>query len=290
MKIDASLPLKRHLLIVDDEENILFSLKRLLRIDGYTILTASNAHEAFDILESHPVGVIISDQRMPQMKGSVFLSKVKERYPDTIRIMLSGYTELDSVTDAINRGAIYRFLTKPWDDDLLRKNIQEAFTYFELKSANEQLAKNLKKACDLLEKNNQELEERVEKKTREIHLKSHALELSRDILESLPIGVIGISDNLQIAVSNKRAIDLIANNKNIIGHFTHEVFNPRIQTALKDIINHKPCDQKETHHSIKNANNDEITLSIQADRHEGKIKRITILLWITGEYEHVQPH
>lgn len=117
----------RTLLLLDDEPNILRALSRLLRRDGYRIFTANSAHEAFAILASNEVQVIISDQRMPEMCGTEFLAQVKDLYPDTIRIVLSGYTDLKSVTDAINQGAIYRFLTKPWNDDELRENVRKAF-------------------------------------------------------------------------------------------------------------------------------------------------------------------
>lgn len=73
--------------------------------------------------------VIISDQRMPEMSGTEFLSQVKAIHPNTVRIVLSGYTDLKSVTDAINQGAIYKFLTKPWDDSQIREHIQQAFHY-----------------------------------------------------------------------------------------------------------------------------------------------------------------
>jgi EAL domain-containing protein (putative c-di-GMP-specific phosphodiesterase class I)/CheY-like chemotaxis protein len=115
------------LLLVDDEPNILNSLSRLLRREGYTILTATSPLDAFELLAQQPVHVILSDQRMPEMSGTEFFSRVRQLYPDTIRIVLTGYTDLDSVTGAINRGAIYKFLTKPWDDDLLREQIREAF-------------------------------------------------------------------------------------------------------------------------------------------------------------------
>lgn len=124
---DAMQPSQRTLLILDDEDNIRRSLQRLLRRDGYRILLAATAAEAFDALARESVQVVISDQRMPGMSGTEFLSQVKALYPDTIRIVLSGYTDLSSVTEAINRGAIYKFLTKPWDDDALRGQIQEAF-------------------------------------------------------------------------------------------------------------------------------------------------------------------
>ncbi len=131
----AETPESKTLLLVDDEENILNALSRTLRRDGYTILTAARATDAFDILARHQVQVIISDQRMPDISGTQFLSKVKDLYPETIRLVLSGYTDLASITEAINQGAIYKYLTKPWDDDDLRRQIREAFRNYEMRSA-----------------------------------------------------------------------------------------------------------------------------------------------------------
>ena len=118
------------LLLVDDDVNVLSSLHRLFRRDGYRILTAVSPAEGFDLLALYPVQVIVCDQRMPIMSGTEFLAKVKEMYPDTIRIILSGYTGLEAVLDSINRGAIYRFYTKPWDDTQLRDNIRLAFHHY----------------------------------------------------------------------------------------------------------------------------------------------------------------
>jgi diguanylate cyclase len=124
---------ERTLLLLDDEENVLRSLVRLFRRDGYQILTASSVREAFDLLASQSVQVIVSDQRMADMDGTEFLTRVRDLYPDTIRMVLSGYTDLATITEAINRGAIYRFLTKPWDDDALRQHIRDAFRAYELR-------------------------------------------------------------------------------------------------------------------------------------------------------------
>jgi diguanylate cyclase (GGDEF)-like protein/PAS domain S-box-containing protein len=118
------------LLIVDDDVNVLCSLHRLFRRDNYRVLTAASPAEAFELLALHRVQVILCDQRMPVMSGTEFLSKVKEMYPDTIRIILSGYTQVESVLDSINRGAIYRFYTKPWDDNTLRENVRLAFRHY----------------------------------------------------------------------------------------------------------------------------------------------------------------
>lgn len=118
---------ERTLLLLDDESNVLRSLVRLFRRDGYRLLTAGSVREAFDLLANNAVQVILSDQRMPDMNGTEFLERVRDLYPDTMRMVLSGYTDLATITDAINRGAIYRFLTKPWNDDELREHIRDAF-------------------------------------------------------------------------------------------------------------------------------------------------------------------
>ncbi len=117
------------LLLLDDEENILRALRRVLRRDGYRILATTSIQEAFNLLAENDVQLVISDQRMPEMSGTDFLSQVKAIYPDTVRIVLSGYTDLKSVTEAINEGAIYKFLTKPWDDQQIRNHVHQAFRY-----------------------------------------------------------------------------------------------------------------------------------------------------------------
>jgi diguanylate cyclase (GGDEF)-like protein/PAS domain S-box-containing protein len=130
---------KRTLLLVDDEPNIVSALKRLFRRDGHHILTANSGDEGLKSLAEHSVDIIISDQRMPGMTGVEFLRAAKALYPDTIRIVLSGYTELQSVTDAINEGAVYRFLTKPWDDEALREQINKAIQHRQVFEDNRQL-------------------------------------------------------------------------------------------------------------------------------------------------------
>lgn len=127
---DAEQVDRRNLLIVDDESGICNALTRLLRRDGYHIITANSGAEALDLLAMHPVHVILSDQRMPGMSGTELLDKVKNLYPDTVRIILSGYTDLNVVTEAVNRGAVFRFLTKPWDDAMLRDQVRDAFTHY----------------------------------------------------------------------------------------------------------------------------------------------------------------
>jgi len=127
---DEALPRKdqgKTVLVGDDEENILSALQRLLLLEGYSVLTAKGAVEGFEQLSTNKVSVIVSDFRMPGMNGAEFLGRAKELYPDTVRIMLSAHADLGSVTDAINVGAIYKFLNKPWRDEVVSKIIGEAF-------------------------------------------------------------------------------------------------------------------------------------------------------------------
>ncbi|HZX26165.1 MAG TPA: EAL domain-containing protein [Telluria sp.] len=129
--VDALLaePEQPTLLIVDDDVNTLAALHRLLRGDHYRILTAVSPTEGFELLALNRVQVVMCNQRMPLMSGSEFLGKVKEMYPDTVRIILSGETAVEAVLDSVNRGAIHRFYTKPWTDEQLRENVRQAFQF-----------------------------------------------------------------------------------------------------------------------------------------------------------------
>ncbi|WP_088285538.1 EAL domain-containing protein [Ideonella sp. A 288] len=122
------------LLIVDDEPNILSALRRLLRHEGYEIHTAASGTEALELLAIEPIQVVVSDQRMPGMSGTEFLGHVNSMYPQTVRIALSGYADLTAVTEAVNQGAIYRFLSKPWNDEDLKGALQAAFRHWRAKA------------------------------------------------------------------------------------------------------------------------------------------------------------
>src|SRR6059058_4375458 len=109
---------KHPILVVDDEPEILFSLRALLRRD-FEVHTAEGGAQALDVLRQHPVHVIMTDQRMPEMTGTELLTRARGGNPEAIRIIFTGYADLKAVVDAVNRGEIYRYLTKPWDADAL---------------------------------------------------------------------------------------------------------------------------------------------------------------------------
>jgi FixJ family two-component response regulator len=221
---------RRTLLLVDDEENILSALARLLRRDGYRILRANSGEEGLGLLATHEVGVIVSDQRMPGMNGVDFLRRAKDLYPDTIRIVLSGYTELNAVTEAINEGAVYKFLTKPWEDEQLRAHILEAFQRHELKRENALLTQQLTAANQELYEAKGKLEQRVAEKSLEATRSLGALEVSQEMLESLPVGVLGVDEEGMIAVANHLADRLfgVATGEPLVGALAAE----RLPAAL----------------------------------------------------------
>ncbi|GGZ06772.1 EAL domain-containing protein [Pseudoduganella plicata] len=210
-------PLRR-LLLVDDEANIVSALKRLLRSEQYQIHTAHSGQQGLDLLAEQPVDVIVSDQRMPGMMGADFLRKAKERYPDTIRIMLSGYTELQSVTDAVNEGAIYKFLTKPWDDEQLRGHIAEAFRVKEIADENLRLNLEVRTANQELAAANRRMKQLLAEKQRQISRDEISLNVARELLRHLPLPVIGMDDAGMIAFINGAAETLFRHESALLGN------------------------------------------------------------------------
>lgn len=177
----------RHtLLIVDDETAILNALKRLFRRESYNILTASNGREGIEILRKveMPVSLIISDQRMPEMTGSVFLEEAKRIFPDAIRFLLTGYSDMDAIVDAVNRGEIHRYIAKPWNDNDLIIQVRQSLEQFELRIENRRLLALTRKQNKELEELNRHLEKKVEERSGEIIQKNTELSRLNRELES----------------------------------------------------------------------------------------------------------
>ncbi len=164
------------ILIVDDEDSVLSSLRRLFRADGYRIHTASSAAEGLDILRNNSVGLVISDNSMPEVTGIEFLNQVRENWPDTLRIMLTGYADLDAATEAINRGEVYRFVVKPWNPDELRLLVRQGIDQHRLVMENRRMQALIQEQNDTLKGWNESLQQAVEQRTEEIRQKSAELE------------------------------------------------------------------------------------------------------------------
>ncbi len=200
----------RTLLLVDDEPNVISTLKRLLHRDGYQILSAGSGEEGLAQLSGNPVDIIVSDQRMPGMTGVEFLTRAKALYPETVRIVLSGYTELKSVTDAINEGAAYRFLTKPWNDDELRRFVKEAFEFKELADKNRKLGLQIQTANQELAFSNRQLQEVLDRQQRQVEMVEPSLTLVGQAFHAIPMPVLGLDSAGLIVFANTQAQGLFA--------------------------------------------------------------------------------
>lgn len=199
--------LSKHLLLVDDDPNLLVSLVRMLKKDGYDVHSAHSAREAFDILANHPIDVVLSDHRMPEMSGTEFLEEVKQVYPHTVRLVLSGFAELDSVTEAINRGAIYKYLTKPIDDQDLRANIREAFQRHDIEQQNNRLKIELEQANAELVQLNHILEQRVIERNDRIQRDNDFRHVIQEVFDNLPVGILGIDVSGDVMLINRVAAE-----------------------------------------------------------------------------------
>jgi diguanylate cyclase (GGDEF)-like protein/PAS domain S-box-containing protein len=230
----------RTLLLVDDEPSILSALKRQLRQDGYQILTAADGHKGLELLAQNKVDVIVSDQRMPGMTGVEFLRKVKTLYPDTVRIVLSGFTELQSVTDAVNEGAIYKFLTKPWDDNQLREHVAEAFQNKGMADENRRLSIEVRTANQELASANRQLEELLKYKQQQIQRREISLDIVREALQYVPLPVIGLDEDQIVVFANIAANELFEKGVSILGNPVDQ-FIPELSHAISGDKSEQEC-------------------------------------------------
>lgn len=165
-------------LLVDDEENILMALRRLLRRSGYRCLFATSGAEGLKILEQESVDLIVSDMRMPGMDGAQFLTQVRERWPRTVRILLTGYADISSTIEALNKGGIYRYISKPWDDQGLLDAIAEGVRIHRLEREKAELLVLTQQQNLQLKSFNEELEQRVRARTEELRQTADMLDLA----------------------------------------------------------------------------------------------------------------
>lgn len=165
------------ILVVDDEPDVVKSVKALLRVD-YRVLGTTRAADAAQIMETEEVHVVMTDQRMPETTGVEFLHQVRGRYPDAIRLLFTGYADIRAVIDAINQGNVYRYITKPWDPDELQTVIREACERYDLIVERKELLTQL-------QRKNVELEESNKLKSMFIQVASHELRTPLSILLGL---------------------------------------------------------------------------------------------------------
>jgi len=191
------------ILCVDDEKNVLHALERFFLDDDYEIVITTSGEEGLRILEKQgPFRIVMSDYRMPVMNGVEFLKEVYSRWPETIRIVLSGYADAGSIVAAINEGHIYKFIPKPWNEEELRFTINSSLERYQLQKTNRELLSALSRA-------NEELEQKIRERTADLELRNTAMLFSQLLLNALPVGVVGIDANGMIAQCNQAAFEVM---------------------------------------------------------------------------------
>src|SRR4030043_1230638 len=155
------------ILYVDDEEDNLTVFNSAFRRD-YEVHLAKSGQEGLKIMKKHPIQLIITDQRMPEMTGIQFLEKVIPKYPNCIRMILTGFSDIEAIIQAINTGRVYRYITKPWNKNELKLNIDKGLETFKLKEQNRKLIEDLKEANKTLEQKVIERTQKIELQNREI--------------------------------------------------------------------------------------------------------------------------
>ncbi len=176
---------KHTILFVDDEQAITKALKRLFRKEGFNILTASGGSEGLEFLEKSEgkVSLIISDQRMPKMNGAEFLEKSRLICPDAVRFLLTGYSDMDAVVDAVNKGEIHRYMTKPWNDEDIVLQVRQGIAQYDLVAENRRLVELTKDQNEKLNDLNRNLEKKIYERSRVILQKNKELQVSNLRLE-----------------------------------------------------------------------------------------------------------
>lgn len=173
------------LLFVDDEPSILSALRRLFRPHGYRILIAESGAEGIEVLEKEAVDLVISDMRMPEMDGATFLKHVRKSWPQTMRILLTGYADITSTVAAINEGEIYRYISKPWDDNEIVLVVREALERRRLESENRRLNELTQRQNDELKELNAGLENKVAERT--VELRAALGELKKTFMATVQV-------------------------------------------------------------------------------------------------------
>ncbi|MEW6601832.1 MAG: response regulator, partial [Nitrospirota bacterium] len=226
------------ILCVDDEKSVLKSLERLFLDTDYEILTATSGEEGLDLLRNTGhLQLVVSDFRMPKMNGVDFLKEVYKIRPDTVRIVLSGYADTAAIVEAINEGKIYKFIPKPWNDDELKITISHALEHYFTKQRNVELTAQLEAANTELLEINSNLEKLVDERTSELMFQNRILTASQNILDALPVGVMGIDPGGSIVQCNKKGLEIFRLDEgNIMGLDRREFLPSEINNFIDQLI------------------------------------------------------
>jgi CheY-like chemotaxis protein len=215
----------RRVLLVDDEERVISSLCRLFRREGYELVVATSGPDALRLLAASPVQLVISDHRMPGMTGIELLREIRARWPDTVRIILSGYSDVSTIIAAVNEGEIYKFITKPWNDEEIRLHVRRAIEQHELQKDNQRLAREIEVQNDRLRELNAILEQLAEDA-------SAGLNSTQALLEAVGVGVFTVDRTGLVVTANRRANAILSSESLDLIGISAQVALPKVLCEL----------------------------------------------------------
>ena len=228
------------ILCVANDIAILNSIIKVFIDSDYEIITAQSGKEGLDILNNNvsiPAQIVIADYKMPEMDGVEFLQKVSEIFPNTIRIALSEYTDTNVVVQAVNSGRIYKVISIPWNDDTFKIEILNAVERYFLYKKNTQLTDKLKKTNEEIQKLNKYLEKLAKERNSMLMVQRKVINHSQEILNYLPVAVVGVDTEGSLVLCNKKGMNLINFvGENIVGMNREDILPENMNMFIDRLI------------------------------------------------------
>ena len=229
-----------YILCVDDESGIVRAIRRILKTEPVTVLTAASGPEGLEILRKKPVSLILTDYRMPEMNGIEFLAQAAPLCPDAFRIILTGYAEAHVLVEAVNRGQIYKILYKPFQEEDIKLTVRSGLEHHARNRENGVLLEELAQRNKQLAILNQKLKTGLEGTKADLTISSTALGMAQQLLNEIPAAVIGIEPSGQIVFANRLANVWFAPQtiriSSLVGAWTTDVLPEPIQEHLNEMI------------------------------------------------------
>jgi signal transduction histidine kinase len=225
------------LLVIDDEPDLVQSVQDLLRRD-YKVLGATRASEGLEMIDRERVHIVMSDQRMPEMTGVEFLTRVKQTHPEAVRLLFTGYADLNAVIDAINEGNVYRYISKPWETEELKATLKQAYEHYQLQEERRLLLIEVQEANAQLEAANAELRRANDLKKAFIKVASHELRTPLTIL-------LGLAEQMNVMTAAHPDLLACSERMQHAGQRLHDRVDQMVKLLLAERFE-RPLQRRET--------------------------------------------